>query len=292
MVASSTFTFRSLADEPLPATINETFRQAAVGVGAILVPVGTGRPAAVNTIGQSQMYISDGSHPSQPGAYFSALTFYRSISRLSTTGLAKISGVSQTQADQAQAAANGVALAPTVAPTFNLAMGTYGGAQRIRLNTVTPQATIYYTTDGSTPTTSSPSTADGGVIPISQAMTLKAFAVGAGTSSGITTATFTITSTNGQTLFGSGSVSNLALAWPGNPASLAGSNAGFESGAASPWGFYSSGGPVDGTMVRTGSFEHSPSAATTPEQPPANERSLAASRNRTPCHFQPVRRGV
>ena len=137
--ASSTFTFRSLADEPLPATINETFRQAAAGVGAILVPVGTGRPAAVNTIGQSQMYISDGSHPSQPGAYFSALTFYRTISRLSTTGLAKISGVSQTQADQAQAAANGVALAPTVAPTFNLAMGTYGGAQRIRLNTVTPR---------------------------------------------------------------------------------------------------------------------------------------------------------
>lgn len=234
--------------------INETYRQAAAGVGAILVPVGTGWPAGVNTIGQSTMYLSDGNHPSPQGAYFSALTFFRTISRLSTTGLAKISSITQTQANQAQAAADRVALAPTVAPTFNLATGTYAGAQRIRLNTVTPQATIHYTTDGATPTTSSPSTADGGVISISQTTLLKAFAVGAGTSSSVTTAIFTTTSTNGQTLFGSGSVSITAVAWPGNPTNLAGTNAGFESGAASRWAFYSSGGPVDGTEVRSGSF--------------------------------------
>jgi len=250
---SYTGTFPNLASAN-GSYINETFRQAAAGVDAILVPVGNGWPGAINTIGQSQMYISDGSHPSQPGAYFSALTFYRTISRLSTTGITTISGVSLIQAGKAQTAADGVALAPTVAPTFNLATGTYTGAQRIRLNTDTPQATIHYTTDGTTPTTGSPSTADGGVIAITQTTTLKAFAVGAGNSSGVTTATYTISSTNGQTLLGSGTVSNLALAWPGIPANLAGSNAGFENGAASPWGFYGSGGPVDGTIVRTGSF--------------------------------------
>ncbi|MEO8617624.1 MAG: DUF4082 domain-containing protein [Luteolibacter sp.] len=236
--------------------ISETYRQAAANVGAILVPVGYGWPAAVNAVGLAAMYL-DGSHPSQPGAYLSAITFFRTITRLNTTGLltkSGISGVSQTQAGQAQAAADGVALAATVAPTFNLATGTYAGAQRITLNTVTPRATIYYSTDGTTPTTSSLATADGGVISITQTSTVKAFAMGAGTSSGITTTTFTITSTNGQTLFGSGSVTNLALAWPGNPTNLAGSNAGFESGAASPWGFYASGGPVDGTIVHTGSF--------------------------------------
>lgn len=89
--------------------INETYRQAAAGVGAILVPGGTGWPAAINTIGQNPMYLSDGSHPSQPGAYLSALTFFRTISRLNTTGLltkSGISGVSQTQAGQAQAGPN------------------------------------------------------------------------------------------------------------------------------------------------------------------------------------------
>lgn len=253
-VNSYTGTFPNLSSSN-GAFINETYRLAATGVGAILVPVGTGWQAAVNTIGQTTMHLSSSdSHPSQRGAYLSALTFFRTISRLGTTGLAITSGVSQTQANQAQAAVNGVTLAPTVAPTFNLAAGTYAGPQRILLNTVTPQATIHFTTDGTTPTTSSPSTASGGVVSISQTATLKAFAVGAGTSSSVTTAIFTITSTNGQTLFGSGSVSQTAVAWPGNPTNLAGSNAGFESGAVGPWGFYSSGGPVNGTMVRTGSF--------------------------------------
>ncbi len=45
--------------------------------------------------------------------------------------------------------------ATAAAPTFSPASGTYTGAQTITLTTTTPGTTIYYTTNGSTPTTSS-----------------------------------------------------------------------------------------------------------------------------------------
>ncbi len=49
----------------------------------------------------------------------------------------------------------GVANANTVAPTFAPAAGTYNAPQMVMLSTTTLGAVIYYTTDGSTPTTSS-----------------------------------------------------------------------------------------------------------------------------------------
>jgi hypothetical protein len=41
------------------------------------------------------------------------------------------------------------------APTFNPVPGTYSSAQQVTISSTTSGATIYYTTDGSTPTTSS-----------------------------------------------------------------------------------------------------------------------------------------
>ncbi len=79
---------------------------------------------------------------------------------------------------------------PAAAPAFSPAGGTYASAQSVTISTATP-ATIYYTTNGSTPTTSSP--AYSGPITVSTTETLKAIAVASGSSASAPgSATFTI----------------------------------------------------------------------------------------------------
>ena len=60
-------------------------------------------------------------------------------------------------------------------PIFSLAAGTYLGAQTLTISDSTPGATIYYTTDGSTPTTSS--TQYTGAIAINYTETIQAAAI-------------------------------------------------------------------------------------------------------------------
>ncbi len=65
---------------------------------------------------------------------------------------------------------------PTVAtPTFNPEAGTYTSAQNVAIACATEGATIYYTTNGDDPTTSS--TEYSAAIPVSATTTIKAFAV-------------------------------------------------------------------------------------------------------------------
>jgi hypothetical protein len=59
-------------------------------------------------------------------------------------------------------------------PTLSLAAGTYTTPQTVTLADATPGATIYYTTDGSTPTTAS--TPYTGPVAVAQSMTLRAVA--------------------------------------------------------------------------------------------------------------------
>jgi alpha-tubulin suppressor-like RCC1 family protein len=66
---------------------------------------------------------------------------------------------------------------PTAAPTFSEATGTTSAVQfSITATSATPGATIYYTTNGTTPTTSSPSIASGGSIAVSASETVNAIA--------------------------------------------------------------------------------------------------------------------
>ena len=76
-------------------------------------------------------------------------------------------------------------------PTFTPAEGTFTSAQSVTIACATDGATIYYTTDGSTPTTSS--TEYTGAINVNETTTIKAIAVKNGmTNSEVATATYTI----------------------------------------------------------------------------------------------------
>ena len=76
-------------------------------------------------------------------------------------------------------------------PTFTPVGGTYVGTQSVVLNCITSGASIYYTTDGSTPdNTSTPYT---GAISVSENMTIKAIAYANDEASNVGNAVYTIT---------------------------------------------------------------------------------------------------
>ena len=76
-------------------------------------------------------------------------------------------------------------------PAFSLAPGSYTSAQTVMITDITPGATIYYTLNGTTPTTAS--TRYTAAIPVSTTETLEAIAVATGdTNSAVATAAYTI----------------------------------------------------------------------------------------------------
>jgi uncharacterized repeat protein (TIGR03803 family) len=80
---------------------------------------------------------------------------------------------------------------PAATPTFSLAAGTYSSAQGLTISDATAGAIVYYTTDGSPPTTSS--TVYFGPIVVNSTETIKAIAVAGGYSnSNVASATYTI----------------------------------------------------------------------------------------------------
>ena len=80
---------------------------------------------------------------------------------------------------------------PAPTPTINLASGSYTGAQTVTITDAIQGATIFYTTDGSTPTTGS--SAYSVPITVSATETLQAIAVATGyTQSAVATADYTI----------------------------------------------------------------------------------------------------
>ncbi len=98
----------------------------------------------------------------------------------------------------------GLIAAQVATPTFSPASGTYTSARQVSIADPTLGATIYYTTDGSTPTTSS--SVYTAPFTVSQTTTVKAMAAAAGEyNSIVATALYTITTAGGGSLnYGSG----------------------------------------------------------------------------------------
>jgi hypothetical protein len=137
----------------------------------------------------------------------SATIYYTTNGSTPTTGSAVYSGpitVSATETVEAIAVASGystsaigsatytINLAQAATPTFSPGAGTYSSAQTVTISTTTPGATIYYTTNGSTPTTNS--TVYSGPITVSATETVEAIAVAAGSSIIESIATATVNS--------------------------------------------------------------------------------------------------
>jgi hypothetical protein len=124
---------------------------------------------------------------------------------INTTSLSSPASVtlppfSVTALDYATTGQGLVTSSPSAAmPILSLPSGSYASSQIVTISDSTPGATIYYTTNGSTPATSSP--VYSGPITVSATQTLQAIAIEAGyTNSPVATAVYTIASTALPTL--------------------------------------------------------------------------------------------
>jgi Chitobiase/beta-hexosaminidase C-terminal domain/Legume lectin domain len=141
------------------------------------------------TLGVTIYYTTDGTTPST-----SSTAYAGPISVGSTETLEAIAVAPGSTASAVASAVYTIAPSlPSVAmPTFSPIGGTYNSAQSVTISDATSGASVYYTTDGSTPTTSS--TAYTGPITVSSTETLEAIAVAAGdTNSAVASAAYTIT---------------------------------------------------------------------------------------------------
>jgi hypothetical protein len=115
-----------------------------------------------------------------------SLTVYPTATQTYTLNSTNASG--RTTSDAITVTVSGSVAA---SPSFSPAGGTYSSAQTVSLTDKTPGAAIYYTTNGTTPTTSS--TKYTGAIKVAASETIKAIAVASGyTNSAVASATYTI----------------------------------------------------------------------------------------------------
>lgn len=177
-VATAMYTFGS-SSAVAPITFSP---DAGTYVASVDVGLATTTPNAVIH------YTLDGADPTAASTAYGGTP----ISITKTTTI-KAFGTLAGSSDSAIASAQYTITAPLVEPVaFSPGGGPYMNAQSVTLSTATMGASIWYTTDGSTPTTSSLSYTV--PITVSSTKTLKAFATKAGFTAGaVTSATYTIT---------------------------------------------------------------------------------------------------
>ena len=136
--------------------------------------------------GAAIYYTTDGSTPT------AASTLYAGpITVAATETINAIAVVTGDSNSSVAAALYTIKLPPTPTPTFTPAAGTYTTVQTVAIADAVSSATVYYTTDGSTPTTSS--TKYTAAIPVNATETINALAVATGYSnSAVATALFTL----------------------------------------------------------------------------------------------------
>ncbi len=154
------------------------------------------------TSGATIFYTLDGS---QPGTTAGGSTKqYSGALTVSSTETIKALATASGMTTSGTASATYTIESQVATPTFSPAAGSYSSTQTVTISSSTSGATIYYTTNGSTPTTSS--AIYSGPITVSGSETLKAYATKSGYfDSNVATAAYTIGSSGGGGIsFGSG----------------------------------------------------------------------------------------
>ncbi len=128
-------------------------------------------------------YTTDGSTPTTSSTVYTG--------DLTINGTETVQAIATAPGFGTSAVASATYTITAATPTFSPAAGTYTSVQTVTISDATSGATIYYTTDGSTPTTSS--TEYTGPITVSSSETISAIAVASGVlNSSVATATYTI----------------------------------------------------------------------------------------------------
>jgi hypothetical protein len=185
----------------LSNSVGQVYRDFAVGSGTMSVVAtpllapssgsfSSAQPVTISdtTPGATIYYTTDGSTPTTYSAVYSAPITVSSSETINA--VANASGYNTS----AMASATYTIAIPTAAtPTFSPAAGTFSSAQSVTITEATPGATVYYTTDGSTPTTASAVYFAPISVSVTETLTAMAVASGYGNSAAAS-GTYTISS--------------------------------------------------------------------------------------------------
>ena len=138
-----------------------------------------------NTLGLPMYYTTDGSTPTTGSAVY--------WTPISVTRNTTINAITAAYGYLTSTVSSGMYFIQDPGPTFSPASGTFYGAQNVTISDTNSASTIYYTTDGTSPSISSTACANPCTITVSTTTTVKAIASGGGYSSSSTSvATYTI----------------------------------------------------------------------------------------------------
>ncbi len=133
----------------LAATLTNVTATPTFSPAAGTIPSPQSVSIADSTAGATIYYTTDGSAPTTSSAVYSGAITVSSTETLQAMAIASGDTAS------AVASATYTLSPPAATPVFTPGTGTYSSPQTVTLTDSTPGATIYYTTDGSAPTTSS-----------------------------------------------------------------------------------------------------------------------------------------